>query len=127
MSGFRRDGNKLIFERSNEIIQIEPWGPNSLRVRTTANRLIRDDLPGALLTPTPAENKIEIFTKTLVIVPVLTSLALNPPINVSTKTNFSTFNPSVPSTDIHPPLNSPTRGYQLVYFGDMSNFWKINY
>jgi alpha-D-xyloside xylohydrolase len=61
MSGFRRDGDKLIFERSNEIIQIEAWGVDSLRVRTTANRVIRDDLPGALLPPKPSEIQIEIL------------------------------------------------------------------
>jgi len=55
MSGFRRDGEKLIFERSNEIVQIQPWGTDSLRVRTTANRDIRDGLPGALLAPKPAD------------------------------------------------------------------------
>ena len=63
MSGFHRDGDKLIFERSNEIIQIQPWGADSLRVRTTANRMIRDDLPGALLAPEPADFQIEIHEK----------------------------------------------------------------
>lgn len=63
MAGFRRDGEKLIFERSNEIIQIEPWGTDSLRVRTTANRMIRDDLPGALIVPKPADIQIEIQEK----------------------------------------------------------------
>ncbi len=61
MYGFRQDGNKLICEQNNEIIQIEPWGRDSLRVRTTANPAIRDDLPGALLPPSPSDVQIEIL------------------------------------------------------------------
>ena len=32
---FRTDGNKLIYRNDGEILQIEPWGENSLRVRGT--------------------------------------------------------------------------------------------
>jgi alpha-D-xyloside xylohydrolase len=49
MNPFQQDGNRLIYQCNQEIIQIEPWGENSLRVRATHNRTIRDDLPGALL------------------------------------------------------------------------------
>jgi hypothetical protein len=61
MQGFRQQGNALIFEQSHEIVQIEPWGRDSLRVRATVEPAIRDDLPGALLEPisTGAQIKID--------------------------------------------------------------------
>jgi len=60
MYGFQQDGQKLIFRQYNEILQVEPWGSDSLRVRETRNVEIRDDLPGALLSPVPAKIQIEI-------------------------------------------------------------------
>jgi alpha-D-xyloside xylohydrolase len=60
MYGFRRDGQKLIYELDNEIILIEPWGADSLRIRATRNHEIRDDLPGALLPPLPSDPEIVI-------------------------------------------------------------------
>jgi len=60
MDGFEQDGNYLICKWQGEIIQIEPWGRDSLRVRATFNAGIRDDLPGALLSPNPTEVRIEI-------------------------------------------------------------------
>jgi hypothetical protein len=40
MKGFRRRGDVLIWEQEHEIVQIEPWGQDSLRVvfLTTENR-----------------------------------------------------------------------------------------
>ena len=65
MYGFRQVGQKLIYELNSEIIQVEPWGADSLWIRTTRNPEIQDDLPGALLasdsgTPAPSEIQIEI-------------------------------------------------------------------
>ncbi len=60
MTGLRQDGNKLIYQLNQEIIQIEPWGGDSLRVRATQNPSIRDDLPGALLLPRTFNAQIEI-------------------------------------------------------------------
>ena len=51
MEGFRREGTALIFEANHEILRVEPWGRDSLRVRATQTAQISDDLPGALLKP----------------------------------------------------------------------------
>jgi len=58
--GFRQQDNKLIWEQDYEIVQIEPWGQDSLRVRATMGPAIRHDLPGALLEPTAVLAQIEI-------------------------------------------------------------------
>lgn len=60
MQGFRQQHNKLIWEQDHEIVQIESWGQDSLRVRATMGPEIRDDLPGALLEPVVAAAQIEI-------------------------------------------------------------------
>jgi alpha-D-xyloside xylohydrolase len=60
MHGFQQDGQRLIYELNNEIILVEPWGSDSLRIRATGNHEIHDDLPGALLSPTPSEPQLEI-------------------------------------------------------------------
>ena len=60
MHGFRREGNALLWEQNHEIVRIEPWGIDSLRVRATAAERILDDLPGALLPPAPVTPEIEI-------------------------------------------------------------------
>lgn len=52
MSPFHTTQHCLIWTHEHEILQIEPWGADSLRVSATCNDAIRDDLPGALL---PAE------------------------------------------------------------------------
>lgn len=51
MKGFRQQQNALLWENKHEILQIEPWGRDSLRVRTTINTGIRDDLFSVLLPP----------------------------------------------------------------------------
>ncbi len=60
MYGFWQDGQKLFYELNGEIIQVEPWGADSLRIRATRNPEIRDDLPGALLPQDFQEIQIEI-------------------------------------------------------------------
>jgi len=52
MNGFLRDGNALVWKMGGETLRVEPWGRDSLRVRSTVGPRLRDDLPGALL---PAE------------------------------------------------------------------------
>ncbi|MCJ7548450.1 MAG: hypothetical protein MUQ30_02070, partial [Anaerolineae bacterium] len=51
-SRFQRDGEALVWRHKHEILRVEPWGNDSLRVRVTRNAAIADDLPQALL---PAE------------------------------------------------------------------------
>ena len=48
-SRFQRDGEALVWRHKHEILRIEPWGSDSLRVRVTRNAAIADDLPQALL------------------------------------------------------------------------------
>ncbi len=67
MSGFRQQGNTLIWEQNHELVQIEPWGQDSLRVRATMGPYIRDDLPGALLSPAATSVQIEVAGENAVI------------------------------------------------------------
>jgi len=60
MSHFYQQQNKLCWRRNHELLQIEPWGEDSLRVRATMGAVIRSDLPGALLEPASTEVQIEI-------------------------------------------------------------------
>jgi alpha-D-xyloside xylohydrolase len=60
MDVFNQQDNALIWTRDGEILRIEPWGRDSLRVRATVAAAIRDDLPGALLEPTPSQPIIEL-------------------------------------------------------------------
>jgi alpha-D-xyloside xylohydrolase len=53
MGVFSQDGAVLEWRGGHEIVRVEPWGPDSLRVRGTLWQSIRDDLPGALLPPLP--------------------------------------------------------------------------
>jgi alpha-D-xyloside xylohydrolase len=52
MGVFTHADQALEWRGGHEIVRIEPWGPDSLRVRGTVWEKIRDDLPGAL---TPLE------------------------------------------------------------------------
>ena len=47
---FKVDGNKLIYRNDGEILQLEPWGRNSLRIRGTKTSEISRE-PWALLEP----------------------------------------------------------------------------
>ncbi len=49
MSQFTQDGPALVWQRGQEIVRIEPWGPHSARVR--AGWVAIHELPGALLAP----------------------------------------------------------------------------
>lgn len=61
---FRQQENKLIWEMGQERIQIEPWGPDALRVRGALNLPLPEDDPlNALLDPAPADPEIVIGDK----------------------------------------------------------------
>jgi alpha-D-xyloside xylohydrolase len=47
----------------HEVLRIEPWGADSLRVRAGLHRIL-DDLPGALLTPKPSEPTVTVTEHT---------------------------------------------------------------
>jgi alpha-D-xyloside xylohydrolase len=54
MIAIRRDGRAVEVTVRHEVLRIEPWGADSLRVRVGLHRLL-DDVPGALLPPKPTE------------------------------------------------------------------------
>lgn len=56
------DGHRLIRTFGSEILWVEPWGANSLRVRATRNRAIEPGEAWALLEPAPSEATITIET-----------------------------------------------------------------
>ena len=58
MGAFTQSDAALEWRGQHEIVRIESWGRNSLRVRGTVWQAIRDDLPGALL-PVDAEGAVE--------------------------------------------------------------------
>jgi len=60
MQGFRQQNNMLLWEQSHEMMQIEPWGRDSLRVRATISAGIRDDLLSVLLPPAETDAQITI-------------------------------------------------------------------
>jgi alpha-D-xyloside xylohydrolase len=60
MQTFHQDVNALICKQLGETIRIEPWGQDSLRVRSTVNPQIDFDTPGGLLKPTQTEVQINI-------------------------------------------------------------------
>ena len=60
MDVFAESGASLEWRGRHEVVRIEPWGRNSLRVRGTARQAIRDDLPGALLDPPPPGADVDI-------------------------------------------------------------------
>src|SRR5579875_639788 len=49
MGVFTQTDGALEWRGGHETVRVEPWGPNSLRVRGTVWQAVRDDLPGALL------------------------------------------------------------------------------
>ena len=63
MQGFHQEVNSLVWKQDNETVRIDPWGPDSLRVRATMGTKILDALPGALLQPAPSEVYVESDTK----------------------------------------------------------------
>ncbi|GHP00178.1 hypothetical protein KSF_102250 [Reticulibacter mediterranei] len=51
MQLFRQQNNKPLWENHSNKLQVEPWGRDSLRVRSTISAEIRDDLFSILLPP----------------------------------------------------------------------------
>ena len=61
MGAFSEDGAALVWRGGHETVRIEPWGPDSVRVRGTLWPAVSDDLPGALLAaPPPSGARTEI-------------------------------------------------------------------
>jgi alpha-D-xyloside xylohydrolase len=60
MQGFFQHHDSLSWSQNHETLRIEPWGPDSFRVRATINGAIRDDLLSVLLPPTATETRIVI-------------------------------------------------------------------
>jgi len=58
MSIFSQHGNTLLWYKQHELLQIEPWGSDSLRVRATFNAEIRESLVEALLPARETEVQI---------------------------------------------------------------------
>ncbi|MET7399477.1 TIM-barrel domain-containing protein [Dactylosporangium sp. NPDC005572] len=50
--------NRLVHRQGHQILVVEPWGEDSVRVRA-GRHAIRDDLPGALLPPTAVDAVVE--------------------------------------------------------------------
>jgi alpha-D-xyloside xylohydrolase len=60
MKGFWQHGNTLIWEMDHEKLRIEPWGTDSLRVRSTIAADIQYHLPGCILEPHSEECQIHL-------------------------------------------------------------------
>src|SRR5256885_11147367 len=60
MQGFLQQNNSLIWTLHHETLRIEPWGRDSLRVRSTVSAGIRDDLVSVLLPPAETDAQITI-------------------------------------------------------------------
>lgn len=58
MQGFRQSSKSIVWEGKHEIVQIEPWGRDSVRVRATNDAEIHADVVSALLPPAPTEVRI---------------------------------------------------------------------
>ncbi|WAL68189.1 family 31 glucosidase [Amycolatopsis cynarae] len=52
MITIREDGRVLEVRVQHEVLRVEPWGPDSLRVRAGQHTIL-DDVPGALVPPKP--------------------------------------------------------------------------
>ncbi len=59
MISLRGDRRALEVTIHHEVLRIEPWGTDSLRVRVGQHRIV-DDVPGALLPPKPSEPAITV-------------------------------------------------------------------
>ncbi|HEY0807775.1 MAG TPA: family 31 glucosidase, partial [Pseudonocardiaceae bacterium] len=55
----RHDGSALEVVVHHEVLRIEPWGDDSLRVRVGQHDIL-DDLPGALVPPKPCPATITV-------------------------------------------------------------------
>jgi alpha-D-xyloside xylohydrolase len=59
MNRFREENGALVWSKNHETLMIQPWGQDSLRVRSTMTPEITDTL-WALLTPAKVKSRIEI-------------------------------------------------------------------
>ena len=59
MNWFREDDGKLLWQKNHELLQIEPWENDSLRIRSTLSPRI-EERRWALLNPVKITPKIEI-------------------------------------------------------------------
>ena len=46
---FTIDGNAILWRKRGEVLRVEPWGADGVRVRGAMAKTVRDDVPGALL------------------------------------------------------------------------------
>lgn len=60
MQGFDRQEQRLLWIREHETLQIEAWGHDSLRVRSTMNANIGESMVNVLLPPTQTDVHITI-------------------------------------------------------------------
>lgn len=67
MEEIRQHNKSLIWRKNREVVQIEPWGKDSLRVRATVAPAICENAPGALLPPVSTDSNIEIGPERVVI------------------------------------------------------------
>jgi alpha-D-xyloside xylohydrolase len=58
MAFFRTDGASIEVTSGHEVLRVEPWGADSVRVRAAQHRLIAD-VPGALLPAKPTDATVE--------------------------------------------------------------------
>src|ERR1044071_768526 len=63
MVNFTKDHDRLLCSSAYEILQIEPWGRDSVRVRATRLNTIKSDWISALLNPEKLESEIEIHER----------------------------------------------------------------
>lgn len=64
MAQYRQDGKRLVRRHDNELIWIEPWGDNSLRVRITRNARMETAEDWALLPPPASTARPDIAIET---------------------------------------------------------------
>ena len=62
MIEFIRKNNSLSYSLENEIVELEPWGQNGIRVRCTQSREIRQDCISALINQGDYQAVIEIHS-----------------------------------------------------------------
>ncbi|AZO94557.1 glycoside hydrolase family 31 protein [Halocella sp. SP3-1] len=56
----KQSGNRVVRRYDQELLSIEPWGPNSLRIRATQRHQFQDDTYSALLEVEETEVEIEV-------------------------------------------------------------------
>ena len=115
-----QQGNALLWRKNYETLLIEPWGRNSLRVRATVTREIRDDLLSALLsqpqaTGANADASIEIASDSALIRNGSIAAELSPEghlrfINTASRTELLTEKRPARATRIPPRLFKAVQG-----------------